>query len=198
MSVVRQACLRHWLGLVNASTAVVLVLPFLAPLLLSNGQTQLANFIYDAYSFTCHEWPFRAYFLFGPQVTYSADELQAAGLSSIYHFRGSPELGYKVAFCARNVAIYAGALLGGMLIATSAGRRLRLSFRVYLLLIAPMALDGFTQLPGWRESTWELRTVTGLLFGLASVLLIYPRLGVVLEEVFQRRDPQLGLDVAVR
>jgi uncharacterized membrane protein len=176
----------------------MLVLPFLAPLLLSRGQTELANFIYDAYSFTCHEWPFRAYFLFGRQVTYSADELQAAGLSSIYHFRGSPELGYKVAFCARNVAIYGGALLGGLLFATTAGRRLQLSFGSYLLLIAPMALDGFTQLPGWRESTWELRTMTGLLFGLASALLIYPRLASVLEEISQRRAAQPGRDVVVR
>ena len=38
----------------------------------------------------------------------------------------------------------------------------------YLLLIAPMAIDGLTQLVGWRESNWELRTLTGALFGLAS------------------------------
>jgi hypothetical protein len=39
-----------------------------------------------------------------------------------------------------------------------------------------MALDGFTQLFGWRESTWELRVSTGLLFGLASGWLVLPHL----------------------
>ncbi len=44
-----------------------------------------------------------------------------------------------------------------------------------------MAVDGFTQLVGWRESTVELRTLTGALFGAASVWLIYPRVDAVLE-----------------
>ena len=63
------------------------------------------------------------------------------------------------------------------------------------LLIAPMALDGFTQLFGFRESTWELRVVTGTLFGIASVWLIYPHLqtgmaemAAVLERRFQRQE----------
>ena len=43
-----------------------------------------------------------------------------------------------------------------------------------------MALDGFPQLFGWRESTVELRTLTGALFGLASLWLVYPRLDRVL------------------
>jgi hypothetical protein len=40
--------------------------------------------------------------------------------------------------------------------------------------------------------------MTGLLFGLASALLIYPRLASVLEEISQRRAAQPGRDVAVR
>jgi uncharacterized membrane protein len=39
-----------------------------------------------------------------------------------------------------------------------------------------MALDGFTQLFCYRESNWELRLLTGALFGLASAWLAYPRL----------------------
>jgi len=42
-------------------------------------------------------------------------------------------------------------------------------------MILPMALDGFSQLLSWRESTWELRVATGLLFGAASGWLLYPR-----------------------
>ena len=39
-----------------------------------------------------------SFFLFGPQATYSPAELQALGVGSIFDLRGSPELGYKVAF----------------------------------------------------------------------------------------------------
>lgn len=177
---------RHWLGLANGASALFLGLPFLAPVLLRSGRTDLADVIYRAYLLTCHEWPFRAYFLFGPRATYTVAELQAAGVEALYDFRGSPELGYKVAFCARNVAIYAAVLAGGLAYARRRGRARPLSFRAYLALIAPMALDGLTQLAGWRESTWELRTATGVLFGLASVWLLYPRFDEAL------RDPPMA------
>ena len=175
-----QFALAHWLPVANGLTGVFLGLPFLAPVLLAYGQAELADLIYRAYLLTCHEWPFRAYFLFGPQVTYSAAELQASGVAAIHSFRGSPELGYKVAFCARNVAIYAAVLAGGLAYARLRDRLPTLSLGGYLLLIAPMAIDGFTQLAGLRESTCELRTVTGVLFGAAGVWLIYPRIGRLL------------------
>ena len=43
-----------------------------------------------------------------------------------------------------------------------------------MLFLIPIAIDGGTQLIGWRESNWFLRTVTGALFGFASVWLAYP------------------------
>jgi predicted MFS family arabinose efflux permease len=53
-----------------------------------------------------------------------------------------------------------------------------------------MALDGFTQLFGWRESTWELRVVTGSLFALAVAWFVFPRLqrgfGEIQQTVEQR------------
>src|SRR6266536_4851870 len=91
--------LGRWLALANATTGLFLFLPFLAPILLRQGRSDLANLIYSAYHVTCHEWPFRAYFLFGPQATYSVAELEARGVNAVFDFRGSPELGYKVAFC---------------------------------------------------------------------------------------------------
>jgi uncharacterized membrane protein len=172
---------QHWLLTCNLLVALFLALPFMAPTLLRAGRADLANLIYSAYGWSCHEWPFRAYFLFGPQATYSIAELQAHGISAIYDFRGSPELGYEVAFCARNVAIYAAVLAAGLAYARWRRGWRPLSFGGYVVLIVPMALDGLTQLVGWRESTWELRTVTGLLFGAASVWLIYPRLDHALD-----------------
>ena len=180
MSRVAPFAARHWPALANSATALFLALPFLAPILLRGGQGELADVIYRAYQLTCHEWPFRAYFLFGPQATYSAAELRASGVESIYSFRGSPELGYKVAFCTRNVAIYAAVLAAGLAYSRLRNRPAPLPFGTYLLLISPMAIDGLSQLVGWRESTWELRTITGALFGVANVWLFYPRLDRVL------------------
>ena len=187
---------RHWLVAANLATALFLALPFLAPLLMKLGRADLANAIYTAYQLTCHEWPFRAYFLFGAQATYSAAELQSAGVVDLFGFKGSPELGYKVAFCARNVAIYAGALLAGLVYARWGDRYRALPLGAYLLLVAPMGLDGLTQLVGWRESSWELRTLTGALFGIASVWLIYPRIHEALgppPEPTDRRRPAFAV-----
>jgi uncharacterized membrane protein len=82
-----------------------------------------------------------------------------------------------MAVCERDLAIYVGLLLVGLVYARRRGTRPRpLGFKWYCVLILPMAVDGFTQLFGWRESTWEQRVVTGLLFGLASAWLVLPRL----------------------
>ena len=177
----------RWLALANGSTALFLGLPFLAPVLARLGRADLAHMIYAAYQVTCHEWPFRAYFLFGSRLTYSAAELRAAGVPSIYTFHGSPELGYTVAFCQRNVAIYAAILLAGIAYACLGRRAHALSLGAYLFAIAPMALDGVTQLVGWRESSWELRTVTGVLFGWASVWLLYPRVAAFIDDWLRTR-----------
>jgi uncharacterized membrane protein len=50
-----------------------------------------------------------------------------------------------------------------------------------------MGIDGLTQLPGWRESTWELRTITGLLFGAANVWLLFPRVDALIPTLFEPR-----------
>ena len=41
-------------------------------------------------------------------------------------------------------------------------------------MILPMALDGTSQMFGLLESTWELRALTGTLFGLANVWFALP------------------------
>jgi len=77
----------------------------------------------------------------------------------------------------RNLAIFVGLLAFGVAYAAVRRRQLRAaSFPQFALLIAPMALDGVTQLVGWRESTWELRIATGVLFGIASGWFLYPGL----------------------
>src|SRR5260370_15086720 len=71
-----------------------------------------------------------------------------------------------MALCARNLAIF-GSLLAGSLAFRSVRAWLPpLDWRLWIVTMLPMALDGGAQLFGWRESTWELRTLTGLIFRL--------------------------------
>lgn len=188
--------LRRWLVAANVAVAVFVALPFLAPTLLVSGYDGPANLIYAAYHAVCHQWAFRSYFLFGPELTYDHATLSGlVGESGPFRFVGSPELGYKVAFCERDVAIYLAVLATGLVYGwrrgPSPGAIQGLSMTAYALLILPMAIDGFTQLFMWRESSVELRTLTGVLFGAASVWVIYPRIDAILARDLGPAKPRL-------
>ena len=98
------------------------------------------------------------------------------GDGNVFTYIGDPRLGYKVAFCQRDVAIFGAMLLGGIAFGGIRPRLRPPPIWLFSLLLVPIAADGFTQLFMLRESTWELRSITGTLFGLASVWLIYPQL----------------------
>jgi len=189
----------HYMLLFNLVVFLYVGLPFLAPALLKVGVTGPANIIYTIYSPLCHQLTFRSWFLFGEQAYYPR---QLAGLTApltyeeisgsqeidvlaARNFLGNEVLGYKVALCQRDVAIYGAILLFGLIFAAT-GRRIK-SFPWYIWLAAaliPMGLDGFSQLPSlmgdtfaWapmRESTPLLRTITGFLFGFPTAWYLYP------------------------
>jgi uncharacterized membrane protein len=169
--------LGHWLLLLNVAVSVYLLGGLLAPLLAALRLSAPADALYRFYHLTCHQWPFRTFFLLGPQAIYDEVTLVADGLDP-FQFRGDDSLGWKMAYCERDLAIYASVLLAGVLYARRQHfpKLPSLGLRGYGLLILPMALDGCTQLFGWRESTWQLRVLTGVLFGLASGWLVLPRL----------------------
>lgn len=168
---------RHWLFIGNAAIALFLLGAIAAPVLEAIGQSAPAGALYDFYHAACHQWAFRSFFLFGPRPVYDQAMLSSMQVDP-YTFVGTAATGWKMAICERDVAIYGSLVVFAVLY----GLRWRprgltgCSYLVYVILITPMALDGFTQLFGWRESTWELRVATGLLFGLASGWLMYPRL----------------------
>jgi len=177
---------RHWLATVNISLAVYLAGGLAAPVSAAVGLSAIASALYAVYHLTCHQWAFRSFFLFAPTsptapgdhlgglAIYTEQQLSALGVDP-FSFAGSATLGVKMAFCERDLAIYVGLLAVGLVYART--RQVApLSFGVYGMLILPMAVDGFTQLFGWRESTWQLRVGTGLLFGVASGWLVLPRL----------------------
>jgi len=182
---------RHWLAIFNAVWALYLFTPFLAPIFMQLGWTAPASVIYAIYSVLCHQLPDHSYFLFGPSLVPQSPELVAGGMTASASlfveraFIGSPAVGWKVALCQRDVAIYAGVLLAGISFAFVRRRARPLPLKLFVLLVIPMAVDGLTQLVGWRESTWLLRTVTGALFGVAAVYLAYPYVEDAMQEVLE-------------
>lgn len=182
---------RHWLALFNTAWAIYVLLPFLAPILMHAGYTTPARLIYGLYSFTCHQLPDHSYFLYADNPAPLAPELTAAGAppaADLFAFRkfiGGPAFGYKVALCERDLAIYSSVLLAGLVFAV-ARKHTRVqapSIKVYLLFLIPIAVDGVSQLVGLRESNWWLRTLTGALFGAASVWLAYPYVEDAMQDV---------------
>jgi uncharacterized membrane protein len=182
---------KHWLAMFNGFLAAYLGLSFLAPVLMKIGAPGPANVIYTVYSFTCHQLGFRSFFLFGEQPNYPRAEFAAAtgvnpdDLWAARAFTGNPVLGYKVALCERDVAIYAAMLLFGIAFAFLR-RRYKvkpLHWALWILIgVVPIGLDGGTQLLSYipflhfpfRESTALLRVLTGSLFGITSAWFAYP------------------------
>jgi uncharacterized membrane protein len=196
---------RHYLAIFNLLVFIYVGVPFLAPVLMKIGATAPAGIIYKAYGFVCHQFAFRSWFLFGEQVVYPRAEAQISGLITFQQatglngydllgaraFIGNPLMGYKVALCERDVAIYGGIILFGLLF-TVLRRKIRpIHWVVWILVgIVPIGLDGFSQLISQlpisliplRESTPILRTVTGFLFGFLTAWFGYPYVNESMQE----------------
>jgi uncharacterized membrane protein len=182
---------RHWLAVFNIAIFTYVVVPFLAPIFMHLGLTGPARVLYLVYSPACHQLPDRSYFLFGEQPVYVLQELAAAnvlegeGILERRSYIGDDTLGWKVALCQRDVAIYGALLVGGLLFGALRRRVPKLPFKFYLIFLAPIAVDGLSQLFGLRSSTWWLRTLTGALFGLATVWLAYPYIEESMNDIQQ-------------
>ena len=80
--------------------------------------------------------------------------------------------GAPMPICARCVGIYGGMLLGILAFWAVPLLREKVMRVVALVCAAPLAIDGFTQLSGFRESTNDLRIATGVVAGIAVGLWI--------------------------
>jgi len=187
---------RHWLAIFNLIVLLYVGLPFSSPFLLKAGMTTPARVIYKVYGPLCHQLPFRSWFLFGEQPVYPLERAgldlmsyeEIAGVSSIDLLRdrtfiGNESVGYKVALCQRDVAIYGSIFLAGVAFTFLRHKLKPLPIWAWFIIgILPLALDGgsqlFTSLPfvsfPWRESTPFFRSLTGMLFGVANVWMAYP------------------------
>jgi uncharacterized membrane protein len=204
----------RYIWLFNLAVFIYVGLSFLAPLLMKVGATGPATVIYRGYGFVCHQLGYRSWFLFGEQTVYPRELAgvegiipfaEATGLGeggtnaeliAARNFVGNEQLGYKVAFCERDVAIYGALLLFGLIFALT-GRRIPPLHWIFWIVIGlgPISLDGFSQLLSqpplgnfvlfnWlplRESTPFLRTLTGAIFGFTTGWFGYP----LVEETMQ-------------
>ena len=81
----------------------------------------IGRLLYVVYGPACHQLPERSLFLFGSKTTYTLDEfhalglLQDADLLERKQFLGNDRLGFKIAFCQRDFALYGGLWIGGLI-----------------------------------------------------------------------------------
>jgi uncharacterized membrane protein len=198
---------RHYLALLNLAVFLYVGFPFLAPALMKAGIQVPARVIYTVYSPLCHQFGFRSFFLFGEQAYYPLAEAGIKGAltfeqaTSIHgaddptsiarlqarQFTGNDTVGFKVALCERDVAIYGGIFLFGLLFALTRRRIPALPWFLWMVLgMGPIGLDGFSQLFSqfnwpwlaavlpYRESTPLLRVLTGGLFGFCTAWFAFP------------------------
>jgi uncharacterized membrane protein len=195
---------RHYMLIINLLLVLYAGAPWLAPVFKKVGWDGPAQVIYTIYSPLCHQWAFRSFFIFGEQADYPHAAAHVPGAISFeaatgitdqndpYRlaaraFIGNPILGYKVAFCERDAAIWAAMLLFGLVFALSGRRLPKLHWLIWGFVgVVPIGLDGFSQLfsqlPSaliqsflpYRESTPLERVVTGVLFGLMTAWFMFP------------------------
>jgi uncharacterized membrane protein len=178
------------------------IIPVLSPILFKVGLDRYGWWIQTVYRLFCHQRPERSIFLFGDKLTYSLEELNANGYNSQllgYRFIGNSHIGYKIAFCTRDLFIYSTMALSGFLVA-ALKKQIKLKWWVFVLLIIPMILDGSIQFISeflylTQESTSITlaepfylsnnltRAITGSLFGLGVGLLIHSELKKAVKEI---------------
>ncbi len=197
----------NYIHVFNLLIFIYVGLPFLAPVLMKQGATFPAGIIYRVYSVMCHQLPFRSWFLFGEQAYYPRE---LAGISGVItyeqinnnqpvdvftdrQFVGNEVVGYKLALCERDIAIYMAILIFGIGFALTSRRIKGIPWYLWVLIgLGPIGLDGFSQLPNmlpnipaWlplRESTPLLRTLTGVLFGSMTAWYLYPMIEETMKE----------------
>ena len=121
----------HYLFVINAFILLYVGLPILAPVLMQLGLEGPAMLIYKIYGGMCHQLSYRSWFLFGEQPVYpravadihgyatffQATGLDENGIIAARNFVGNAQIGYKMALCQRDIAIYGAMFIFGVLVA---------------------------------------------------------------------------------
>lgn len=143
---------RHWLAIFNGALALFIGVSALGPVGYALGLTGPSSALFDFYRLFCGQVPSHSFYI----------------------------AGYQMCLCSRCLAIYSSLLVGGLLLVLFRHRPIihirPLSWKMWLLGMLPMALDGGTQLFGWHESNVYLRLLTGAIFGLMTAWFVLPQI----------------------
>lgn len=164
-------------------TGVLLAFIVATPFLEYTGNSGAALFLYhDVFTYFCHQKISRSYCVFKSDSGYSIGDCMPQ-LGKFVNDSGEQistisngVLGYKFPVCARNFSIFLFMFIGGIiypLVRRFDSQRWPTPL-LLILFLAPMALDGFTQLFGLRESTNLLRFFTGALAGIVIPFYLIP------------------------
>ncbi len=138
--------IHHWATMITWMLGILVFAALSVPFLSYFGLDAISKQIFFALHMVCAQIPSHSFYVFGHQL----------------------------GMCARNFSIYASMFIGSLIFVLSKKRIPGIPWWIWVLMILPLALDGTTQMFGWRESTWELRVLTGTLFGLGNVWFALP------------------------
>lgn len=138
--------MEQWANIITIFLGLLVLVAFSIPFLSYFGMDVIAKPLFFSLHYVCAQIPSHSFYI----------------------------LGHQLGMCARNFSIYASMFVGSLIFSLSKKRLPGIPWWVWVLLILPMAWDGTTQMFGLRESTWELRVLTGILFGFGSVWFVLP------------------------
>jgi len=136
----------YWPHILTTMTGLVVAAAFSVPVLSYFGLDAIAKPIFYSMHYICAQVPAHSFYI----------------------------LGHQLGLCARNLSIYTSMFVGCLVFTLSKKRLPGIPWWLWAIMILPMAWDGGTQMFGWRESSWELRVITGTLFGLADIWFVLP------------------------
>lgn len=168
----------HWGRVVFVALLLLVGLPFLAPVFMWMGWENAGKTIYLLYTPLCHQMPQRSFFFFGDQFMYPLETIQQAWVNTdnpmiLRQFVGNAELGWKVAWSDRMVAMYGAPLFIGLGMWAGRKRMKPLPLWGLMLFLLPMAFDGGTHVisdilagvgDGFRYQNEWLATLTNNTF----------------------------------
>ena len=138
--------MEYWAHIVTIVLGSIVLCAISVPFLSYLGLDNIAKPIFFALHYVCAQIPAHSFYVFGHQL----------GL------------------CERNFSIYTSMFIGSLIFVLTKKRLRGIPWWLWILMILPMALDGTTQMFGWRESDWILRVVTGTLFGVGNIWFALP------------------------
>ncbi|MBU0614109.1 DUF2085 domain-containing protein [Patescibacteria group bacterium] len=128
------------------TTGLLILASVLVPICTLYGWNHASEAINLPLTFICHQLPIRCFKLFG----------------------------IPIAICSRCFALYLGMFFCALLYWRFDISKNTIGTRTYLLLVAPLVIDGITQLLGFRISTNTIRAATGIVASVGTSLAILP------------------------